>query len=86
MLSCFCVDHYNITFFLLFRPLLACFLKENKNKNVVYVAVNKVNLPVIRALVRTRTTIEKYIFHSQRIHKPRQLHSTYTSSYIQNSA
>lgn len=52
----------------------------------LYIAVNKVNLPVTRALVRTRTTIEKYIFHSQRIHKPRQLHSTYTSSYIENRA
>lgn len=52
----------------------------------VNIAVNKVNLPVTRALVRTRTTIEKYIFHSQRIHKPRQLHSTYTSSHIQNRA
>lgn len=52
----------------------------------VYISVNKVSLPVTRALVRTRTTIEKYIFHSQRIHKPRQLHSTHTSSYIENSA
>lgn len=28
-----------------------------------------VYLPVTRALVRTRTTIERYIFHCQRIHK-----------------
>ncbi len=72
---------YYLRHILFLSCLLACFLTF-----LLYIAVNKVNLPVTRALVRTRTTMEKYIFHSQRIHKPRQLHSTYTSSYIENRA
>lgn len=53
---------------------------------LVSIAVIKVNLPATRALVRTRTTTEKNIFPGQRIHKPRQLHSTYTSNYTGNRA
>lgn len=53
---------------------------------LVSIPVIKVNLPATRALVRTRTTTEKNIFHSQRIHKPRQLHSTYTSNCTENRA